>query len=154
MDLIDRRLALGLFAGAVATPLLAKVPAAAPAGPIMWRDPGCGCCIAWARKIEAALGLKLKMVDSPDMAAVKRAQGVPADLQGCHTALIGGFVIEGHVPAEDIRRLLSTRQKGVRLLAVPGMPAGTPGMEAAQYDPYRVFAVEKGGRRWVFSIHG
>ena len=150
--MIDRRTMIGLLGAGAAAPFLAG--AAAPAEAVMWRDAGCGCCVAWARKMEAALGIRMRIVEAANMAAVKRAQGVPADLQGCHTALIRGFVIEGHVPAEDIKRLIAMRRRGVRLLAVPGMPAGTPGMEAESYDPYKVIALERGGRRWTFSIHG
>ena len=149
--MIDRRTMIALLGAGAAAPLLGAAPP--PAEAAMWRDPGCECCTAWARKIEAALGLRLRVIDARDMAAVKRAQGVPADLQGCHTAVIRGFVIEGHVPAEDIRRLLTARPRNVRMLAVPGMQPGTPGMEADEHDPYKVIAVEKAGKRWTFSIH-
>ena len=156
MDQFDRRGALALLAGAAAAPFLAgPAEAAAPAQATMWRDPGCGCCIAWARKVEAALGLKLKIVDSPDMSALKRARGVPAELRSCHTALINGFVVEGHVPPEDIRRLAAKRPKGIDGLAVPGMPMGSPGMEMGDHrQPYRVFAFDRSGRRSVFASHG
>ena len=149
--MIDRRTMIALLGAGAAAPLLGG--AAPPADAVMWRDPGCGCCTAWAKKMEAALGLRLRIIDAANMAAVKRAQGVPADLQGCHTALIRGFVIEGHVTAQDIRRLLTTRPRNLRMLAVRGMPAGSPGMEAPDHDPYKVIAVEKGGKRWTFSIH-
>lgn len=156
METIDRRRALGLVAGAAAFALGARAAAAkAPAPATMWRDPGCDCCVGWARRIEAALGVKLMIVDSPDMAAVKRARGVPAPLRSCHTALIGGFAIEGHVPPEDIKRLIASRPRGVAGLAAPGMPMGSPGMEMGGHrEPYQVFAFDRAGRRSVFATHG
>jgi hypothetical protein len=156
MERFDRRAALAVFAAVAAAPLLGweQAAAAAPA-PTMWRDPGCGCCTGWAKKVEAALGVRFKVVDSPDMTAVKNARGVPADLRSCHTALIGGYVVEGHVPAEDIKRLLATRPAGAGGLATPGMPTGSPGMEmGAHREPYRVFAFDRSGRRSVFASHG
>jgi hypothetical protein len=156
METLDRRAAIGLLAGAAAAPLLGTGPAlaAAPA-PTMWRDPGCGCCAGWAANVEKALGFRFRIVDSPDMAAVKGARGVPADLRSCHTALIGGYVVEGHVPAQDVKRLLATRPKGAVGLATPGMPMGSPGMEmGAHREPYRVFAFDRAGRRSVFASHG
>jgi len=156
MESLDRRGALAVLAAAAAAPIVAWEPAAAaiPA-PTMWRDPGCGCCGGWSRKVEAALGTKFKVVDSPNMAAVKSARGVPVDLRSCHTALIGGYVVEGHVPAEDIKRLLATRPAGAIGIATPGMPAGSPGMEmGATREPYRVFAFDRSGRRSVFASHG
>ena len=156
MDQFDRRAALALLAGAASAPFFAgPAEAAVPAAATMWRDPGCGCCMAWAKKVEAALGVKLRIVDSPDMGALKRARGVPSELRSCHTALIHGFVVEGHVPPEDIKRLSARRTKGVVGLAVPGMPMGSPGMEMGDHrQPYQVFAFDRSGRRSVFASHG
>jgi hypothetical protein len=153
MESIDRRAALGLMAAAA---LSAGGRAfAAPAPATMWRDPGCGCCAGWARQVQAGLGVTLTVVDRPDVAAVKQAHGVPADLRSCHTALISGFVLEGHVPVSDIKRLIATRPKGVVGLAVPGMPMGSPGMEMGGHsEPYRVFAFDRGGGRTLFASHG
>jgi hypothetical protein len=151
---IDRRSAIGLLGGAALLPFLGGRAEAAPAGYVMWRDPGCGCCLEWAKRVEAAFGRKLPVVNSPNMAAVKKAQGVPADLQSCHTALIHGVVVEGHVPPADIKRLITARRKGVRGLAVPGMPAGSPGMDVGHNhrQPYQVIAF--GAGRSVFARHG
>ena len=153
--MIDRRAMIGLLGGAAALPLL-PAAAAAPAGYVMWRDPGCGCCLEWAKRVEAAFGKKLPVVNAPNMAAVKKAQGVPAALHSCHTALIHGVVVEGHVPPEDIKRLIATRRAGVRGLAVPGMPAGSPGMDVghSHRQRYQVFAFDSAGRRSVFATHG
>ncbi len=156
MDRPDRRLVLGLLGGAAAAPLLPRSAAASQPSFVMWRDPGCGCCTEWARRVEAAFGRKLPVIDRPDMAAVKRGQGVPQDLQSCHTALIDGFVVEGHVPPADIKRLLAAKPKGVKGLAVPGMPAGSPGMDVGHNhkQAYKVVAFGDGGARSVFASHG
>ena len=155
--IIDRRTMVGLIGGAAALPFLSgPAAAAAPAGYVMWRDPGCGCCLEWAKRVEAAFGRKLPVVDAPNMAAVKKAQGVPAALQSCHTALIQGVVVEGHVPPEAVKRLIASGRKGVKGLAVPGMPAGSPGMDVGHNmrQPYKVFAFDAAGRQSVFANHG
>jgi hypothetical protein len=151
---IDRRVMIGLLLGGAAAPLLSAVPKAPPLKAVMYRDPGCGCCIGWARKVEATLGARFRIVDAPQIAAIKRVQAVPADLQSCHTAIIEGYTIEGHVPPEDIRRLLATRPRDLLGLAVPGMPAGSAGMEGPRRDRYQVIALVRGGKRRVFSVHG
>jgi hypothetical protein len=122
----------------------------------MWRDPGCGCCLEWAKRVEAAFGRKLPVVNAPNMAAVKKAQGVPEALRSCHTALIHGVVVEGHVPPEDIKRLIASGRKGARGLAVPGMPAGAPGMDVGHNvrQRYQVMAFDSAGRASVFATHG
>lgn len=155
--MIDRRTMIGLIGGAASWPLLpGAADAATPAGYVMWRDPGCGCCLEWARRIEAAFGKKLPVVNAPNMAAVKKAQGVPAALHSCHTALIQGVVVEGHVPPEDIKRLIASGRKGVKGLAVPGMPAGSPGMDVGHdhKQRYQVFAFDAAGRRSVYATRG
>jgi hypothetical protein len=154
--MIDRRTMLHLAAGAAAAPLFAG-EALAQAGTItMWRDPGCGCCVDWAKRMEAAFGRKVAVVNSPAMAALKTARGVPDDLRSCHTAVVQGVVVEGHVPADDIKRFLARRPKGMVGLAVPGMPAGSPGMDVGHNHKqrYQVFAFGPGGRRAVFAAHG
>ena len=155
--MMDRRTLLRLVGGAAAAPLLpASALAASPAGYVMWRDPGCGCCLEWAKRIEAAFGRRLPVVNAPNMAAVKKAQGVPDALRSCHTALIQGIVVEGHVPPEDIKRLIASKRQGVKGLAVPGMPAGSPGMDVGHdvRHAYQVFAFDAGGRKSVFAKHG
>lgn len=157
-DLIDRRQMVALIGGAAAAAALlpAGAWAAAPAGYVMWRDPGCGCCLEWAKRVEAAFGRKLPVVNAPNMAAVKKAQGVPAALHSCHTALIQGVVVEGHVPPEDIKRLIASRRKGVKGLAVPGMPAGSPGMDVGHNhrERYQVMAFDSAGRHSVYATRG
>lgn len=107
----------------------------------MLRDPNCGCCIAWAKHVRSTLGEEVIVRETTDIAAAKARLGVPDRLASCHTAVIDGYVIEGHVPAGDIARLLKTRPKGVKGLAVPGMPLGSPGMESAgPRQSYQVIA--------------
>jgi hypothetical protein len=154
--MIDRRTMLHLAAGAAAVPLFAREALAQANTITMWRDPGCGCCTEWAKRMETAFGRKVSVVNSPNMDAVKSARGVPGDLRSCHTAMVQGVVIEGHVPPADIKRLLAKRPKGVTGLAVPGMPAGSPGMDVGHNhkQKYQVFAFGPGGRRSVFANHG
>ena len=95
------------------------------------------------------------MVDRADMAQIKKARGVPANLASCHTMTVAGYVIEGHVPAKEIARLLKEKPKGVTGIAVPGMPLGSPGMEAPgheqHYQPYKVVSFGKAGIRTYAS---
>lgn len=104
----------------------------------MWQDPGCGCCGAWAEHLEAE-GFEVIKHHSHAMRDVKIEHGVPQEMASCHTALVEGYVIEGHVPAADIQRLLD-ESPDVAGLAVPGMPHGSPGMETGRVDDYAVFA--------------
>ena len=93
----------------------------------VYKTPTCGCCGKWVEHMQAN-GFATTVTDLPDLAETKAKHGVPVSLQSCHTSVVGGYVIEGHVPAEDIRRLL--REKPAILgLAAPGMPAGSPGMD-------------------------
>ena len=95
------------------------------ANPTMFRDAGCGCCLKWLEQVKASFAQKAVIVNSPDMNAVKDKQGVPQALRSCHTVLVGGYVIEGHVPAKEIARLLREKPKGVKGLAVA--QGGGPG---------------------------
>lgn len=97
------------------------------------RDPNCGCCGGWVAHVKAA-GFPVEVVEAADLAPLKARLGVPPALISCHTAEVGGYVLEGHVPADAIQRLLAARPQG-RGLAVPGMPVGSPGMEVAGMPP-------------------
>ena len=154
--MINRRTMLHLAAGAAAVPLFAREAVAQANSITMWRDPVCGCCVEWANRMEAAFGAKVTVVNSPNMAAVKGSRGVPDDLRSCHTAMVRGVVVEGHVPPADIKRLIASRPKGITGLAVPGMPAGSPGMDVGHNHKqrYQVVAFGPGGRRFVFATHG
>lgn len=119
------------------------------------RDIGCPCCHVWTRLMEKTGRLRVTMVDAPDLPAFKRRLGVSMDLGSCHTALVEGFVVEGHVPSEDILRLLELHPAGVRGIAVAGMPRGSPGMEQPNgvVDAYEVVAFHSDGSRSVFARH-
>jgi hypothetical protein len=134
--------------------LLVSTPALAATDIIVHRDPGCGCCEKWAAQVRAAFGRKLQLVDDGNRAAFQRQVGLPGSLSSCHTAIIDGLAFEGHVPIADMKRLLASRPKGVRGLAVAGMPLGSPGMEVAGIAPdhYNVMAFGA-GKPVVFARH-
>lgn len=113
----------------------------------VWKDPSCGCCSAWIEHVRAA-GFKAEVIDSADMSRIKAKLGLPAKLASCHTAEVGSYVVEGHVPADAIKRLLSEKSLS-RGLAVPGMPVGAPGMEVPGTEPefYEVISFGPGGER-------
>ncbi|MES2058044.1 MAG: DUF411 domain-containing protein [Pseudomonadota bacterium] len=121
---------------------------------LVHRDPGCGCCEKWVAQVRQQFGRHVKMVDDQKRAAFQKTQGVPAALSSCHTAIIDGMAFEGHVPIADMKRVLTQRPRGVKGLAVAGMPLGSPGMEMAGMRPeaYDVIAFGPGGRR-VFARH-
>lgn len=120
----------------------------------VWKDPDCGCCKDWVSHLEAN-GFQVKVHDSGNAAARVRL-GVPEKLGSCHTALVGGYALEGHVPARDIHRLLKERTKAVGL-AVPGMPVGSPGMDGPVYggrkDPYDVLLMLADGNSRIYQSY-
>jgi hypothetical protein len=119
----------------------------------VYKSPTCGCCALWVKHLEAN-GFRTKVSDVEDMAAVKTKLGVPARTQSCHTAVVDGYVLEGHVPAAEVSRMLKERPK-VTGLAVPGMPLGSPGMEAGSTkQPYNVLTFDKQGQTGVFASYG
>jgi len=142
--------------GAVAA-LLMTIPAVASAAAdiAMHRDPGCGCCEKWAAQVRQQFGRKGQIIDDDRREVLQRKIGLPADLASCHTAIIDGMAFEGHVPIADMKRALAQHPKGVRGLAVAGMPMGSPGMEVPgmRTQPYDVIAFGAAGRR-VFASHG
>ncbi|MGD9714597.1 MAG: DUF411 domain-containing protein [Beijerinckiaceae bacterium] len=127
-----------LLAGAAVASGVAVSPVFAAAGPAVkvWKDPNCGCCGAWAQHMRSN-GFDVTVINSADMEPVKTRLGVPQNMLSCHTATVGGYTIEGHVPASAIRRLLAERPKAIGL-AAPGMPSGSPGMEGGPVDTYDV----------------
>jgi Cu/Ag efflux protein CusF len=118
----------------------------------VWKDPNCGCCQLWVEHLQAN-GFKVEVRDVGNTAARKRL-GMPEQFGSCHTASVGGYVIEGHVPAADIHRLLKTRPIALGL-SVPGMPIGSPGMDGPEYkgrkDAYDVLLVQKDGSSKSFQ---
>ena len=151
--MIGRRRFLTLVGGltVAATSLAAIRPARARPPMMVHRDPGCGCCEAWVAHVRKA-GYEARIEVSGDIDAVKQRLGVPEALASCHTAEIDGYLLEGHVPAEIVARLLAERP-AIRGLAVPGMPIGSPGMETPGMapDPFQVIAFADGGRMSVFA---
>ena len=152
---MNRRMALSLLvAVAAGVPIaLIRLPAAAAAEEItVYKDPNCGCCGQWVEHVTAA-GFMVTVHDTADLGRIKTEFGVPEALQACHTAMVSGYVVEGHVPAAEIKRLLAERPKA-RGLAVPGMPMGSPGMEqGSDREPYDVVLFQQDGTSTIFARH-
>lgn len=123
---------------------------AAPAPVVtVYKSATCGCCKAWVKHLEAN-GFAVRAVDVDNLQEMKAASGVPGPLASCHTALVDGYVVEGHVPADLVKKMLRERPQ-IAGLAVPGMPSGSPGMEGPRKDRYNVMAFEKGGASHVYA---
>ena len=132
--------------------LLASAGTAAAATLAVTKNAACGCCSKWIEHIKKA-GFAVTARDVQDVGPIARRLGVPDKLRSCHTAEIGGYVIEGHVPAADIKRLLAERPKAVGL-AVPGMVMGSPGMEHGGHSQaYQTILFDKAGKTRVFASH-
>lgn len=116
----------------------------------VWKSPACGCCEGWIDLLKAE-GFVVVPHDVDDVAPIKAEKGITAALASCHTAMVDGWVVEGHVPAADIRRLLAERP-AIKGIAAPGMPAGAPGMGSAG-EPYDVVSFDTAGTRRIFSRH-
>lgn len=121
---------------------------------LVHKSPTCGCCAAWVEHLRRS-GFTVQVQESNDLEPVKKRLGVPAGKGSCHTAEVGGLVVEGHVPAADIKRLLSARGNA-RGLVVPGMPMGSPGMESpdGRVQPYTVEKINADGSTSPFATHG
>ncbi len=116
----------------------------------VYRDPNCTCCGGWMKHLQAQ-GFKVKNVPTADMISFKQQQGITDDLASCHTAIIDGYAIEGHVPGDDIKRLLA-QKPDIKGIAVPGMPVGTPGMESGNiHDPYAIISFDDRGQQKIFG---
>ncbi|MFN7123777.1 MAG: copper-binding protein [Hydrogenophaga sp.] len=143
--------AAAAFAAAASLPTWAQTPAALPVLQV-WKDPNCGCCQDWVNHLQAD-GFQVQVFDTGNTAVRKRL-GMPDKFGSCHTGLIGGYAIEGHVNAREIRRLLAENPKAIGL-AVPGMPVGSPGMDGAVYgerrDTYDVVLVQPDGTGRVYQ---
>ena len=132
--------------------LIACAQAASAATIHVMKTPWCGCCTLWVDHLRAA-GFEVRVTEAEDLTPTARRLGVPDALRSCHTATIEGYAIEGHVPAADIRRLLAERPAAAGL-AVPGMPAGSPGMDqGGQRQPYATILFTRDGRRIIFARH-
>lgn len=119
---------------------------------VVFKDPNCGCCTSWVEHLRKH-GFEVAVRDTSDVEGAKRTGRVPEQLHSCHTAFVGGYVVEGHVPAADIQRLLAEKPK-VAGIAVAGMPVGSPGMEmGSRVDRYEVVAFSRDGSTRVFARH-
>lgn len=157
---IGRRGVFGLALAAAPGALVARwvmaqsdTPSGVDALPrvVVWKDPNCGCCGGWAQHMRRA-GFPVTERASGDMGGIKQARGVPDHLVSCHTAVIDGYVVEGHVPAADVLRLLRQRP-AAKGLAAPGMPAAAPGMDQLSGGPYQVVLFGAAGGDRTFARH-
>ena len=148
--MITRREFVRASLGAAAA-LATAADAEATVAPAMtvYRSPTCGCCKKWVAHARAA-GFRVSEKELDDLSEVKAMLGVPEALQSCHTAVVASYVVEGHVPADLIKRMLAQRPK-VAGLAVPGMPTGSPGMEGGPPERYDVIAFERTGATRVYA---
>jgi hypothetical protein len=139
-----------LTTGGVALAAPAFVEAQALPAMTVYKDPNCGCCEQWVEHVQKA-GFKVTVRDTADMQTVKASLGVPDALGSCHTARVGAYTVEGHVPADLIKKML-TEKPVARGLAVPGMPIGSPGMEqGGRKDRYDVLLFDKAGKTKVYA---
>lgn len=147
----------GLAGGTLASAFAAPQAAQSQPRIEVWKSPTCGCCKDWIKHLEAK-GFEVKTHEVSDAAKqdIRARLGLADKFGSCHTALIGGYVVEGHVPARDIRRLLKDRPRAVGI-AVPGMPVGSPGMDGPEYggrkDPYAVLLVQRDGSSSVYQSY-
>ncbi|MCK5668758.1 MAG: DUF411 domain-containing protein [Gammaproteobacteria bacterium] len=117
----------------------------------VYKSATCGCCSKWVAHLEAN-GFEVKATDVGDLAMVKRGYGIPETVATCHTAIVGDYLVEGHVPAEDIVQLLK-QKPAIKGIAVPGMPIGSPGMEGGNPQAYDVVSFDANGETEIFSSH-
>jgi len=149
---MKRRAVLTSLAAAAAALSLPVVAKEALPQVQVFKNPSCGCCGAWVDHMKAA-GFAVNVTEVDDNSVARRKYGLPDRFGSCHTAVVAGYVVEGHVPANDVKKLLAMKPVAVGL-AVPGMPVGSPGMEmGSRKDPYQVLLVAKDGRERVFSTY-
>lgn len=133
-------------------PMLQVLPAAAAVNIHVYKNPDCGCCTGWIDHLKAE-GFSVTVTEVADTAQTRKRLGLPERFASCHTAVIEGYVIEGHVPAVEVKKLLASRPTAIGL-AVPGMPVGSPGMEmGARRDAYKVLLVDRAGHDSVFATY-
>jgi len=142
----------GLFGAALVFISIGSQDTPASDTVVVYKTPSCGCCTAWVDHLRANEFI-VTVEELPDLESLKTRLGVPSDLESCHTATVGGYVVEGHVPVSDIRRLLAEKP-AAKGIAAPGMPVGSPGMERGEeHAPYQVIQFGDDGRS-VFATHG
>jgi hypothetical protein len=140
----------GLVFGKAALAQTAKAPAQKEAITV-YKDPSCTCCHLWVEHMQAN-GFVATVTDG-NMSPVKARFKIPPALESCHTTIVRGFIIEGHVPAADVKRLLTEKPKGVVGLTIPGMPASAPGMDGRPFRPYEVLSFDSTGKTTVYAKH-
>lgn len=123
--------------------------AAAPIQARLYKNPQCGCCDEYARVLEQN-GFDVTLENTADMQAVKQQSGVPAELEGCHTMLVDGYVVEGLVPVATLTRLLTERPE-IKGISLPGMPVGAPGMPGPKAEPFKIYVISDGAPE-VYSV--
>lgn len=140
------------FRTIAALAMLSLGSAAQAASMTVHKSASCGCCAKWVEHVQKH-GFEVKVVNVDDIMAVKAKAGIPDKLASCHTTMVGGYVIEGHVPAADIKKLLASKPKA-KGLAVPGMPMGSPGMEHGDHkQPFQTLLIKPDGSTVVFARH-
>jgi hypothetical protein len=149
---MKRRTLLSLAAaGAAVASLPARAKPSLPQVEV-FKNPDCGCCAGWVEHLQAA-GFPVKVHDTPDTGPVRKRYGIPDALGSCHTGVVAGYALEGHVPADEVKRLLAQKPAAAGL-SVPGMPAGSPGMEmGSRKEPFQVLLIDKAGRSRVFATY-
>ena len=149
---MKRRNFLSAAAAAAASATLPALAAGTLPQIEVFKNPDCGCCGAWVDHLKTA-GFPVKVHETPDTSAVRKRHGIPDEFGSCHTGVVAGYALEGHVPAEDIKRLLAKKPAAAGL-SVPGMPVGSPGMEVgSRKDPFQVLLIDKAGRSSVFAFY-
>lgn len=151
-ETVDRRRAFGLLGSGLAAGIAVFAGRSALAEVLptvtIYKNPACGCCGIWTKYLQAR-GYKVKVLMRDDMEPIKLRAGVPDDLATCHTAFIEDYVVEGHVPLPAIRKMLNERPK-ILGIAVPGMPAGSPGMPTVNKEPFQAIAFDADGNQSVY----
>lgn len=151
---ISRRKALAGLAAVVTSGLVwsTRSGAQAKTSVLVYKDANCGCCHLWVEHMKAN-GFAVTVKDTTDLNGIKRARRIAEPLWSCHTSHIEGYIVEGHVPASDIRKLLAQKPKGIMGLTIPGMPASAPGMDLKPFQPYTVLTFDENGKTTVFAKH-
>lgn len=139
--LLTRRAAVTMLTATAVSSLTTTRARAEPDEAVLYKNPQCDCCEGYAAHLRDH-GYRVRMVPTHDLALIKRQQGVPEALEGCHTTLIGGYAVEGHVPASVVARLLSERPN-LRGISLPGMPLGSPGMGGQKTAPFTIYAIAR-----------
>jgi hypothetical protein len=152
--LVTQNVVARVGAGFLGMMVLAGVAVTAQSKPqtiLVYKTPTCGCCTKWVEHLQAA-GFKVETQHRDDLTPIRQAQKVPPTATSCHTALVGPYVVEGHVPAADVKRMLAEQPK-IKGIAVPGMPIGSPGMEGPAPQKYDTLAFTETGKITVFAKH-